>query len=128
MKPIFIFYVSDQNKSRDFYKEVLCSDPILDVPGMTEFRLNDGSVLGLMPEAGIKKLLGDKLPDPVQAKGIPRSELYLSVDGPDEFHQRALSAGGIELSPLENRDWGEAVAYSIDLDGHVLAFGGPLLS
>ena len=127
MKPIFIFYVSDQNKSRDFYRKVLDINPILDVPGMTEFRLNDGSVLGLMPVAGIKKLLGDKLPDPVQANGIPRSELYISVDRPNDFHQRALLAGAVELSPVENRDWGEAVAYSIDSDGHVLAFGGPLL-
>ena len=127
MKSIFIFYVSDQDKSCDFYRNVLGVEPILDVPGMTEFQLNDGSVLGLMPETGIKKLLGEKLPDPMTGNGIPRSELYLSVDNPEEFHQRSLASGAIELSPLTNREWGEAVAYSLDRDGHVLAFGGELL-
>ena len=89
---------------------------------MTEFKLNDGSTLGLMPEAGIKRLLGDKLPDPATASGIPRSELYLTLPDADSFHQRALAAGAKELSPLAMRNWGHLVAYSLDPDGHVLAF------
>ncbi len=55
-----------------FYKEVLGQDPILDVPGMTEFRINENCNLGLMHEKGIKRLLGEKLPDPEKANGIPR--------------------------------------------------------
>ena len=63
---MFILYVSDQQVSRDFYAAVLGQEPILDVPGMTEFNLPDGSTLGLMPEAGIQKpkgmCLGLRLP------------------------------------------------------------------
>ena len=33
----------------------------LDVPGMTEYELARGAVLGLMPEAGIRRLLGERL-------------------------------------------------------------------
>jgi uncharacterized protein len=118
----FILYVSDQQRSARFYADVLGRQPELDVPGMTEFRLADGCVLGLMPEAGIRRLLGPALPDPVGARGIPRAELYLRVEDPQTFHRRALDAGARELSPLLQRDWGHVAAYSLDLDGHVVAF------
>ena len=119
---LFILYVADQEKSTDFYTRVLDRQPTLHVPGMTEFKLNDGSTLGLMPEAGIKRLLGDKLPDPAAANGIPRSELYLTLPDAESFHRRALAAGAKELSSLSMRNWGQLVAYSLDPDGHVLAF------
>lgn len=89
---------------------------------MTEFSLSDTCVLGLMPEAGIKRLLGSQLPDPAVANGTPRAELYLRVDNPQAFHQRALEMGARELSGLEKRNWGDLAAYSLDPDGHVLAF------
>jgi catechol 2,3-dioxygenase-like lactoylglutathione lyase family enzyme len=119
---LIILYVRDQNRSAEFYKNVLGFEPRLHVPGMTEFKLPDGCILGLMPEAGIKKLLGDKLPDPVSANGIPRAELYLTVDDAAMYHARALVFGATELSSLSERDWGDRAAYSLDLDGHVLAF------
>lgn len=118
----FILYVRDQRRSAAFYAAALGCAPELDVPGMTEFRLCDGATLGLMPEAGIRRLLGDALPDPAGARGTPRTELYIRVDDPDSFHSRALAAGARELSPLIRRDWGDAAAYCLDPDGHVLAF------
>ena len=68
MKSYFILFVSDQKKSAGFYETVLAQKATLDVPGMTEFKLNDNSTLGLMPSQGIKKLLGDKIPDPSTAR------------------------------------------------------------
>lgn len=118
----FILYVKDQAQSAGFYTRVLGCASSLNVPGMTEFALSETCVLGLMPEAGIKRLLGEKLPDPAQAAGIPRSEIYLYVENPSEYHRRALEAGAIELSALADRDWSDRAAYSLDPDGHVLAF------
>jgi uncharacterized glyoxalase superfamily protein PhnB len=89
---------------------------------MTEFALTNGSTLGIMPAAGIKRLLGDALPDPSKAAGVPTSELYLMVNDPSAYHSRALASGARELSELRVRDWGDRVAYSLDPDGHVLAF------
>lgn len=117
-----ILYVADQARAARFYAGALGSAPRLDVPGMTEFDLDGGAVLGLMPEAGIKRLLGAALPDPARAAGTPRAELYLLVEDPAAAHGRALAAGARELSPLSRRDWGDEAAYSLDLDGHVLAF------
>ena len=89
---------------------------------MTEFAVGDGVVLGLMPEAGIRSLLGPSLPDPAAAQGIPRAEIYLVVDDAAAYHARALAAGARELSALARRSWGDSAAYSLDPDGHVVAF------
>lgn len=116
----FILYVRDQAASAAFYSRVLDAKPTLDVSGMTEFALPGGAVLGLMPEAGVAKLLGEKLPAPAQSGA--RAELYLVVEDPAACHARALESGARELSPLEPRDWGQEAAYSLDPDSHVLAF------
>ena len=122
MKAMVIFYVADQASTKKFYEKVLALKPTLDVPGMTEFSLPDGSKIGFIPNAGIKQLLGEKLPDPAQAAGIPRAEIYLLVDDPVAYHQRALESGAREIQPFQSMDWGDTVAYSLDPDGHVLAF------
>lgn len=125
MNAHLIFYVQDQEKSKMFYSRVLALEPTLHVAGMTEFTLNPGCVLGLMPEQGIKRLLGDVLPDPITANGIPRAELYLKVDDPIQYHARAIEMGAKELSGPAQRSWGDIAAYSLDPDGHVLVFAKP---
>lgn len=122
MKAHFVLYVSDQQRSTSFYAAVFEEPPTLNVPGMTEFRLSDSSILGLMPENGIVRLLGNTIVHPSLARGVPRSELYLVVDDAAAFHARAIEFGAREVSPLALRDWGHSVAYSLDPDGHVLAF------
>ncbi len=121
-KAHFILYVRDQAKSAQFYNEVLNTKPSLNVPGMTEFRLNDDCILGLMPEAGIKRLLGATIRDPALGSGIPRAELYLRVFDPEGYHERAIAAGAKELSAMQRRNWGDVAGYSEDPDGHVLVF------
>jgi uncharacterized protein len=115
-----ILFVSDQRASADYYQRVLGLSPRLDVPGMTEFGLGEGVALGLMPEAGIRRLLGLGVPDPATGGRAPRAELYLRVDDPAAYHRRALAHGGREISPLGPRDWGDEAAYSLDPDGHVV--------
>lgn len=119
---MFILYVADQDAATAFYSALLDREPALHVPGMTEFALDASSSLGLMPEAGIKRLLGEALPDPSSGGGAARAELYLTLDDPASYHDRALAAGAKELKPLTPMPWGQTVAYSLDPDGHVLAF------
>ncbi len=121
-RSMIILYVADQERSKQFYETVFDKAPDLHVPGMTEFKLNDGSSLGLMPEQGIKNLLGEALPDPAKGTGIPRAELYLLVQAAAVYHGRSLASGARELSAMAERGWGDSVAYSLDPDGHVLAF------
>ena len=122
--PRFILYVRDQERARAFYEAALGVAPRLHTPGMTEFALPGGAVLGLMPEAGIRRLL-PTLPDPALARGVPRAETYLLVASPSAYLTRALEAGATELSPVRPRDWGDDVGYCLDPDGHVLAFAAP---
>ncbi|MEZ4465222.1 MAG: VOC family protein [bacterium] len=121
MRTHFILFVRDQAASAAFYRAALDRAPGLDVPGMTEFSLGEGATLGLMPEAGIRRLLGGAI-DPAAAGGAPRCEVYLVVDDPAACHARALAAGAREVSALAPRGWGHDVAYSQDPDGHLLAF------
>ncbi len=118
----FILYVRDQDASTEFYRRVLGLEPHLHVPGMTEFQLSSACVLGLMPEKGIKRLLGATIEDPERTNGIARAEVYLTVEYPEVFLERAIAAGGRLLSPLEPRNWGDKAGYIADSDGHVIAF------
>lgn len=116
----FILYVTDQARSAGYYRTVLDLEPIVDVPGITEFELHPGCILGVMPAPSAKKLLGvETLPF---RAGALREELYLVVEDPESCHRRALENGATELSAMETRDWGHRAAYSIDPEGHVLAF------
>lgn len=122
----FIIYVRDQKASCLFYKTILGQEPVLDVPGMTEFRLSSESVLGLMPEKGIKRLLGDTIKDPESTNGAARAELYLTVASPEASLEKALMAGAKLLSKVEARNWGDRAGYVADLDGHVIAFASKI--
>ena len=119
---IFIIYVNDQKLSRNFYSKVFDSEPILDVQGMTEFKINDFTKLGIMPEQGIAKILNDKTPNPSSGNGIPRCEIYLYVEDPDLYIKRAMESSAKLVSELSERNWGDKVGYVSDLDGHILAF------
>lgn len=119
---MFIIYVNNQEKSKMFYERLLGYKPVLDVQGMTEFQLSDSVILGIMPEEGIMRILENKIPNPAHANGVPRSELYLFVDDPDEYYLRLVEAGGTGISISELRNWGDYVAYGSDIDGNILAF------
>jgi len=120
-RPIFIIYVTSQEKSTMFYQSVFNKQPVLNVPGMTEFEINDNTLFGIMEEKGIKRLLPD-IPNPADATGIPRSELYLITDNVNDSLNRVKLSGGKIISELSERSWGDKVGYAMDPDGHIIAF------
>jgi catechol 2,3-dioxygenase-like lactoylglutathione lyase family enzyme len=115
-----ILFVKDQQKSRDFYSAALSLVPQLDVPGMVEFKLSEGHILGLMPEEGIKKILNRQNSDSNNAS--LRAELYFRVNHPETYFEKALSLGAQGLSPVQERNWGARAGYVMDHDGYILAF------
>lgn len=116
-----ILYVSNQELSRNFYEAVLHQPPSLHVAGMTEFTLSENFKLGLMPNAGIAKILGDKTPHPETGTGIPRCELYLHVEELEKEFDNAIQAGAKVTNEIAERNWGDRVGYLADPDGHVIA-------
>jgi len=119
-----VLYVDDQIAARDFYQALLNMEPTLDVPGMTEFNLN-GLVLGLMPNKGIKNLLGDEVFDSASSEN-PKAELYFHVSDPQDYLDRAVKLGATLILDVSPRDWGDNVGYCLDADRHVLAFAEAL--
>jgi lactoylglutathione lyase len=120
MQVEFILYVTDQSRSTTFYSALLGTQPVLNVPGMSEFNLG-GCKLGLMPESGIARIITPVLRHPSDARGAPRCELYLLVEDLDDATGRALAAGALVVNGAADRDWGHCVAYFADPDGHVIA-------
>ena len=117
-----ILYVSNQEKSKDFYAKIFRKGPDLHVSGMTEFILSDSCKLGLMPNNGIAKILKDKMPNPETGTGIPRCELYFYVENIESEFNNALENGALLISPIEDRNWGDKACYFSDSDGHIIAF------
>lgn len=118
----FILYVSDQEQSKDFYSALLESEPILHVPGMTEFQLSENVKLGLMPEKGIMRILENKITDPGAANGVARCELYLKSDDIQKKYQYLIQKGIEILKTPAEMNWGDTVFYLSDPDGHIIAF------
>lgn len=122
---LFILYVSDQEQSKKFYSNLLKTEPTLHVPGMTEFTLSDSCKLGLMPNKGIAKILGDHTPHPDLGNGIPRCEIYLTVENVQSFFDHAVSLQVKIIAKPADMDWGHRVFYMADEDGHIVAFAQP---
>ncbi|MEA3287182.1 MAG: glyoxalase [Candidatus Marinimicrobia bacterium] len=119
-----IFFVKNQEVATCFYQNLFEVEPILNVPGMTEFRQDTGFSLGLMPLTGIKKLIGEQYFQPSPGK-TPPVELYLTVDDPEVYLERAIKNGAELILPVARRDWGDRAGYCMDIDDHVLAFAEP---
>lgn len=117
-----ILYVKNQEVSTRFYQKLFRCEPNLNVPGMTEFVVSQHHKIGLMPATGIVKLLGNSIPNPILADGIPRCELYFIVEDANAECQLAVACGAQLLSQVLLRDWGDYVGYISDPDGHVIAF------
>jgi uncharacterized glyoxalase superfamily protein PhnB len=54
--------------------------------------------------------------------GIPRCELYVLSEDLEAAYKRAIEAGAIQISEIQDRDWGDTVGYVSDPDGHIIAF------
>lgn len=122
MQTQFILYVANQEQSSLFYSALLVMEPTLHVLGMTEFTLSENCKLGLMPEDGIAKILGNETPHPKTGNGVPRCELYLKVKDAPSYLKKGLELGAKPISDFQQRDWGDKAGYIVDFDGHILAF------
>lgn len=121
-----ILFVNDQQQSAEFYTKLFRNVPILNVSGMTEFKLAENCKLGLMPNKGIANILSDKTPHPDQGIGIPRCELYLYVENIEIEFENATKIGAKLISPIKDSDWGDKACYFADIDGHIIAFAEKL--
>lgn len=121
-KTYFIIYVDNFDKTKMFYEILFDIKPIIDEPRMCEFELPNGLTLGIMPNSSFEKLFGGDYIFNDKKKSTPKFELYFQVNNPETFHKKAKQLGALELRKIEKMDWGDKAAYSINHDGHILAF------
>jgi uncharacterized glyoxalase superfamily protein PhnB len=117
-----ILTVNDLHKSKMFYRLVFDLDPIVDEENIVEFELNDSFVLGLQLSSLTEKLFDQEVAAKFNLLKTSSAEIYIQCDNAEAMHQKALQFGCLELSPFQERYWGQSVAYSVNHDGHVLAF------
>jgi len=122
MKTYFIIYVKNFDKSKIFYELLFNKKPIIDEPGMAEFELPGGAALGIMPDSSLEKLFGEDFKIEKNRKTLPQTELYFLVENALLLHNKAIQLGATEIRTFSKMDWGHKVAYSINHDGHILAF------
>ncbi len=84
--------------------------------------LNENFKLGLTPENGIAKIIRPTTKHPPLGNGVPRCEIYLIVENPEQSLENAVKEEAIEISKVSTRDWEDIVSYCSDLDGHIIAF------
>ncbi len=119
---VIIIYVEDQERSKTFYTELLGTNPVLDVFGMTEIPLTETTRLGILPGDGIVGILEGNVDNPNQNTAYPRCEIYLYVDDPVYYYNRVIELGGRGISAAKHRNWGDYVSYCTDFDGNIIAF------
>lgn len=117
-----ILFVTNQELSTRYYQELLGLEPALLVPGMTEFRLANQMVLGLMPKENAGRILNLAVSQIEKSHEAPSCELYLYVKEVTAVYERVTKLGLQIISPLEPRNWGDVAFYLSDPDGHVIAF------
>lgn len=123
MKCVFHLYVSDNQRSAQFYSEAFEITPLLHDGGI-QFQLPGGCSFGLLTEKSAKARFGTLIDDPEMSNGISRIEMAVSIADPSACIERAITAGAKMISPLQLRDNGDESAYVLDPDGHVLVISG----
>jgi len=73
----------------------------------------------LIPDTA--RVITGPMPHPSSGGGVPRCELYLSVDDLETACSRAQVAGAQVVDAAVDRDRGHRVAYFADHDGHAIA-------
>jgi predicted enzyme related to lactoylglutathione lyase len=99
------------DRSRTFYEHVLALDADDTVPSRLYFHC-DGVIMALIDWT-------------VEGRGPFRStpdDLYFATGELDSVHARAQAAGARNLSPIEQRPWGERSFYCLDPDDNRLCF------
>jgi predicted enzyme related to lactoylglutathione lyase len=102
---------SQIERSRAFYESVFALGADETVP--TRLYFHCGDVIVALIDWGIESS-GPFQPTP--------DNLYFATDELDAVYARAVAAGARQVSPIEERPWGERSFYCLDLDGNRLCF------
>ena len=115
-----ILWVSDIERSVDFYKEKLGFDLSFAMTGDGGRMLHASVVNG-----DVTLMLGynDEANTPVEGRRLGGgAELYTTMDGVDDYYARVRGAGTAFTQELADQYWGDRTFTVTDPDGYVLTF------
>ena len=121
----FILDSKDLSKSKMFYSLLFDTQPIVEDNNIVEFEIVPGFILGLQSIELKDKLFDRDIFNRYRNTSNAASELYIECENAEAMHQKALSLGCLELSPFSKREWDHYAGYSINHDGHILAYAKP---
>ncbi|APG82939.1 glyoxalase/bleomycin resistance protein/dioxygenase [Sinorhizobium americanum CCGM7] len=110
---LIVLYVADPLASVEFYRKLLGKEPTVAFPSFSSFQVQEGFVLGLWANGGVK-------PEPV-GEGS-RAELAFMVEGEEAVraHYEEWQAMGLPIAQeLTRMDFGPTFV-ALDPDGHRL--------
>jgi lactoylglutathione lyase len=114
-----ILFVSDLERSIDFYRDVIGLDFKLKGDGYAEFATK-GTKFALFERAKLPELIG-RDPDS-EPPSEPRAEVVFVVPDVDAEADHLSRAGAEILSGPVDRPWGHRTVHVADPDGHVVEF------
>jgi PhnB protein len=108
----------------DFYKQAFGAQEIFRLDG------DDGHVVAKLSVGGAEFWVADESPQHLnfspQSLGGGSVRMVMVVDDPDAVFGRALAAGGTQVSPVTDHDYGWRVGRLVDPFGHHWEIGKPL--
>ncbi len=110
--------VEDLDRAQSYY-EALGWQISERTDGIAFFNLS-GQKLGLYKRAMLEKDIGEKIAP--STGNVTLAQNFNSPADVDAWHQRALSAGALEVVKPETTFWGGYSGYHKDLDGHLWEF------
>lgn len=114
---IFVLFVSDLERSREFYKSTLGMTARFEDESSSALATDNGMLI-LLNEAGAKDLLGD---DTITTSApLAPFVIVVEVDDVDATHQELTAKGVSFLRAPEDRAWGLRTAHFCDPDGYVI--------
>lgn len=117
-----ILFVSDLERSIDFYRDVIGLPLRRRAEAYAEFE-TAGAKFALFPRSALPELIGREAPE--GRVPWPQGEVAFICDDVDAEHAR-LAAAGIEiLAPPTDRPWGERTLHVADPDGNVVELTRP---
>lgn len=120
-----ILDTKDLSKSKMFYSILFDTQPIVEDNNIVEFEIVPGFIIGLQTRELKEKIFDPDIYSKYSRESGSGSEIYIECDNAESMHRKALSLGCLELSPFTRMDWGHRAGYSINHDGHILAFAEP---
>ncbi|OLT49164.1 glyoxalase [Saccharomonospora sp. CUA-673] len=121
--------IADRHSSMTFYRDAFGLEPFGDPApdGMPEplmFRLDERTVLGLIPADGLAWVLGDRQLAPTATTEYLLGLTLDAAPDVDRYLDRVAAAGGSVLATPTHQEWGYT-ALCADPDGHAWQLVAP---